>query len=126
MVNAAGDSMSAPPPAPAPELCVRGGAACYLCGLSIVNGEIAVVYRDERFWEQTFLYHARCWADADLPAKSAAGAPRPAPAIELPATPCLGCRAPIETGDLIVREWVREGRGVRIFHARCVPRGDRT
>lgn len=125
MVSAAGDGMSAPPPAPAPELCVHGGEACYLCGLSMVSGEMAVVYRDERFWEQQFIYHARCWADADLPAKSAAGAPRPAPVVVLSATPCLGCHAPIEAGDLIVREWVRGGRGVRIYHARCAPRDDR-
>jgi len=126
MVSAAGDSMGALPPAPVPELCVRGGDACYLCGRSVVTGESAIVYRDDRFWEQTFLYHAHCWADADLPAKSAADGPRPVPAVELPPTPCLGCHAPIEAGDLIVREWVREGRGVRIYHARCVPRRDRT
>jgi hypothetical protein len=123
MVSPAGDGISAEPPAP--ELCVRGGDACYLCGLSIVSGELALVYRDERFWDQAFLYHARCWADADLPAKSGAGASRPAPAVELPAAPCQGCRAPIESGDLVVREWVREGRGVRIYHAPCARRDDR-
>lgn len=122
MASAPGDNMSAPlPHHPTPELCVRGGAACYLCGMPLANGESAVIYRDDRFWEQSFLYHARCWEEADLPAKSGA-APQlaPAPAVELPETRCLACHAPIEVGDLVVREWVRGGRGVRIYHAQCV------
>jgi hypothetical protein len=104
---------------------VRGGVSCYLCGIPLASGDLAIVYRDARFWDQLFFYHAGCWNESDLTAKSSDSLPVPAPAVELPEGYCLVCRAPIETGDLVVREWVREGRGVRIYHAHCVPQGGR-
>ncbi len=118
MRGAVNHERDAVPPGPERELCVRSGVCCYLCGVPVGNGDPVLIYRDARFWDQLFFYHVSCWDEADLPAKSQGAAVR-APAVELPEVSCLGCHAPIEVGDLVQREFVREGRGVRIYHARC-------
>jgi len=104
---------------------LRGGECCYVCGISLSSGDAAVCYRDRRFWDQSFCYHAGCWADAGLHQESMGPeALVRGLAVELAAVPCLVCHKTIESGELIRREWVREGKGVRIVHARCSPPGN--
>jgi hypothetical protein len=95
---------------------------CYLCEQRLLTGEMMVLYRDTRFWEQSVLYHADCWEEADLAAKlEGRKSVIEAAAVELPEIDCVTCGQSIEPGDLIylVERGRGRGRVVRYHHARC-------
>lgn len=105
---------------------MRGGVGCYLCEQPLRSGEPLVLYFDTRFWEQAVVYHAACWAEADLAAKGdSRESVIEAPAIELPETDCSTCGMPIEAGELVVgterRPKTRRVAGLVVLyhHARC-------
>lgn len=108
-------------------LCVRGGVGCYLCERPLRSGDRLVLFFDSRFWEQAVVYHAACWAEADLDAKGdSPGSVVEAPAIELPETDCATCGMPIEAGELVIGveqrpRIVRRVAGLVVLyhHARC-------
>lgn len=115
-------------------IATRGGETCYLCELPVRAGDPAVFYYDAAFWETGFLYHERCWNEAELAAKQYGDdAVRHGAAIVLPEVTCARCGELVEVGDVVVR--VRGGtRGgetegfsvlPRVLHERCDDAGGR-
>ncbi len=112
---------SGPPTEPERGVCIRDGVQCYICEHPVGDGDQIVLYHDDRFWEQSFAYHASCWSDADLGAKAyGAGTVIEGRALVLPEGRCAGCGEVVGVGVGAVRVAAGGRRRIKlVYHTDC-------